>query len=353
MSRLLIYGANGYTGHLIARVARQRGVEPAPILAGRSADKVGAIARELGFDQRIFGLDDPAAVRAGLADVDVVVHCAGPFSRTSKPMVDACLATGTHYLDITGEMAVFEEVAKRDADAKEAGVMLLPGAGFDVVPTDCTAVFLKGKLPSATHLELAFNRLGGGVSHGTATTAVENLHMGNYVRRSGVLTPDDQVRTRRIDYGEPGEKLSVAIPWGDVSTAWHSTEIPNITVWMPATRAMILGMKAARKAGRLLSSAPFQKAVKKLVDMRPAGPTDAERARGTTFIWGEARDERSGQRVESRLKTPEGYTLTADAALHIAGKVLAGDHPPGFQTPGKAYGADLVLELPGVTRRRP
>jgi short subunit dehydrogenase-like uncharacterized protein len=82
----------------------------------------------------------------------------------------------------------------------------------------------------------------------------------------------------------------------------------------------------------------------------PAGPTDAERARGRCLLWGEAADEQGG-RVVTRMETPEGYTLTALSSLAIVGRVLAGDAPPGFQTPSLAYGPDFVLTIPGVTRR--
>lgn len=147
----MVYGANGYTGRLIAELAVQRGERP--ILAGRSHEKVEPIAAALGLEHRAFDLSQ---ARAHLEDVDAVVHCAGPFAHTSTAMVDACLRTRTHYLDITGEIDVFESIGLRDIDARKAGIVLLPGAGFDVVPTDCLAAILKNALPSATHLDLAF-----------------------------------------------------------------------------------------------------------------------------------------------------------------------------------------------------
>ncbi|MCB0159791.1 MAG: saccharopine dehydrogenase NADP-binding domain-containing protein, partial [Caldilineaceae bacterium] len=185
-SQWMIYGANGYTGALTARMAVAQGLRP--VLAGRNADAVEALAAELGLDARVFDLTDPAAVDAGLAEMAVVLHCAGPFTRTSKPMADACLRTGVHYLDITGEINVFETLAARDDEAKQAGVMLLPGAGFDVVPTDCLAAHLHRRLPTATRLVLAFQALSD-VSHGTATTVIEQMGQGRggMVRRDGQL----------------------------------------------------------------------------------------------------------------------------------------------------------------------
>src|SRR5437870_5810350 len=179
MTDFLIYGANGYTGSLIARAAVARGHRPA--LAGRNAEALAALARELGLERRTFPLDKPAAVEEGIEGVRVVLHCAGPFARTFQPMADACLRRRAHYLDITGEVAVFEALASRTAEARAAGVMLLPGAGFDVVPTDCLAAHLKRRLPSATDLALGFSSLGR-ISRGTATTIVENIHRGGLVR---------------------------------------------------------------------------------------------------------------------------------------------------------------------------
>ncbi len=171
-ANLLLYGANGYTGDLIARLAVNQGLRP--ILAARNSQKVALLATELGLEYRAFALDD-MAIDSALADIAVVLHCAGPFSQTSAPMVAGCLRSQAHYLDITGEISVFEEVAAQDSRAKTAGVMLLPGVGFDVVPSDCLAAHLKRRLPSATQLAIGFQALGR-VSRGTATTMVEGQH---------------------------------------------------------------------------------------------------------------------------------------------------------------------------------
>ena len=186
MPAWLIYGANGYTGGILAREAACRGLRP--ILAGRNGPAVSVLAAELGLDHRVFNLDDPAALARGIEDPAVVLHCAGPFSRTAKPMADACLHAGVHYLDITGEIPVYEALAARDSDAKARGVMLLPGVGFDVVPTDCLAAYLKRRLPSATRLSLAFHSIGPAqLPPGTANTFVEMVPYGTKVRRNGRL----------------------------------------------------------------------------------------------------------------------------------------------------------------------
>jgi short subunit dehydrogenase-like uncharacterized protein len=341
----LIYGANGYTGELVVRRAVERGHRP--LLGGRS-EAVKALARSLELEARVFPLDDVAATQNALRGVGAVVHCAGPFSRTSRPMAEACLQTRVHYLDITGEIGVFETLAARDTEARAAGILLLPGAGFDVVPSDCLAAHLKARLPSARRLTLAFAPHGG-VSRGTATTMVENMHRGGLVRRGGALTPVPAAwKNRTIDFGR-GPRKAMTIPWGDVSTAFHSTGIPDIEVYMAAPRTLRWGLRVARPFLPWLAAAPIQSYLKGRVRSGPPGPTPEARARGFCLLWGEAEDDRGG-RVLSRMRTPEGYTFTAHAAVACVERVLDGGAPFGFQTPSRAFGKDMVLSIDGVTR---
>ena len=345
-SAWMIYGANGYTGELIAREAAQRGLKP--ILAGRNRTGVEALAAELGCESRIFGLDDPTAIAACLKDCAAVLHCAGPFSHTAKPMIDACLLAHTHYLDITGEIAVFEMAATYDAVAKMANVMVLPGVGFDVVPTDCLAAYLKSQLPTATYLVLALRGLGT-MSRGTTLTGLEGMATGGIVRRDGKLIPVPTAwKTRHIDFGNArGPVATITLPWGDVSAAYYTTGIPNIEVYMafkPWSRRVI---KLSRYFSWLLGSPPIQSYFKSQVRLMPRGATAEQRARSNSYVWGEVRDDH-GRVVTGRIKTPDGYTLTVLTALTIVEKVLGGRHPIGFQTPAKAYGSDLIFTIPGV-----
>ena len=346
MSTFLLYGANGYTGRLIAREAVVRGLRP--VLAGRNAEAIEKLARELGLEHRIFSLDDAAATRAGLEGVKAVLHCAGPFAHTAQPMVDACLEKRVHYLDITGEISVFEALAARDTEAMAAGILLLPGAGFDVVPSDCLAAHLHRRLPAAKHLTLAFRGIGR-YSRGTATTIVENLHRGGAVRRGGVLASVPAAwRTREIDFGQ-GPTLAVTIPWGDVSTAYRSTGIGDIEVYTAMTRWQLRMMRLSRSLGWLLRTSRVQNFLKRRIQSGPPGPSDEERARGRTYLWGEVEDG-SGRRMVSRLRGPEGYAFTVLTTLAAITRVLADDAPAGFQTPSLAYGPDFVLEVAGVER---
>jgi len=343
---ILIYGAYGYTGRLIVELAVSRGLSP--IVAGRSEASLQPLAEHTGLELRAFELSDPEALRGALAGVGAVLHCAGPFVHTHKAMVDACIATGTHYLDITGEVEVFEALARRDAEARAAGVLLLPGVGFDVVPSDCLAVYLAQALPEASRLTLAFVGLGQ-ISHGTARTVAENLGSGSAVREQGRLRVIPQGSRRRIvDFGALRCETT-AIAWGDLSTAYRSTGIPNIEVYMGMPRSQLRGLGVVRMLAPVLASRPVQALLRARIDASITGPDAAERAAGRAHLWGEALAA-DGRSVSARLHTPDGYALTADAAVTIASRVVAGEGGVGFQTPALAFGPDLVLELEGVER---
>jgi len=346
---ILIYGATGYTGGLIAREAASRGLPV--VLAGRRPGAVRAVADPLGRPSRAFSLDDAGRIAAGLAGVSAVLHCAGPFSRTAGPMADACLRQGVHYLDITGEIVVFEALAARSAEAARAGVVLLPGVGFDVVPSDSLAAHLARRLPSATHLELAI-AFRGGLSRGTATTMLEAMSRGEgtIVRRAGRLeTRPPGSLTREVDFGR-GPRQTTAASWGDVAAAYYSTGIPNITVFMALGGAKRRALRWATPLAAMLRWPGAAWLARKVIGLGPAGPDETDRARGSCLLWGRAADG-DGREVVSRMRTPEGYAFTVTTALWAAERVMAGDVTPGFHTPSTAFGADVALEFAGVERQ--
>ncbi|GLS44727.1 saccharopine dehydrogenase family protein [Methylobacterium brachythecii] len=347
MSTFLIYGATGYTGRLCAEHAVARGLRP--VLAGRSAEAVRRFAEGLGLEWRAFGLDDPKAVRDGLAGMTAVLHAAGPFSATALPMVEACLATAAHYVDITGEIDVFEALAARSGNAEAAGVMLLPGAGFDVVPSDCLAAHTAARLPGATHLHLS---IGGfqGISRGTAKTMLEGVAYGTRVRRGGRIVGIADTPRASADFGS-GPRPTIGLGWGDVATAWHATGIPNIDVFFEASPALARAAAMPRILKRLLAADLSQRWVKRGIERRlPPGPTPEARLRSECLFLAEAWDAQ-GRRVATRMRTPEGYTLTASTAVEIARRSAAGQARPGYQTPATAYGTDFILSFEGVERR--
>jgi short subunit dehydrogenase-like uncharacterized protein len=336
---LLVYGAYGYTGELIAEEAVDRGVET--VVAGRNEVRTEHLGRRLDCESRSFGVGEAPD---HLEDVDAVLNCAGPFVDTYEPMVEACLETGTDYLDITGELSVFEAVAERDREAEQADVCLLPGVGFDVVPTDCLAGHLHDRLPGATDLALGFDP-SGSVSKGTLASAIEHAGQGGKVRRNGdVVDVPSAHRSRRIDFGR-GERNAVAIPWGDVSTAYYTTGIGNVEVYTAMPKAAERALRLGRPVLPLLEVEPVKRTLQSVAQLTVSGPSARQRERGACYVWGEATDGETT--VTSRLKTPETYALTVDAATTAAERVLEGDQV-GFETPAAAFTPEFVLELDGV-----
>ncbi|MBY8881121.1 saccharopine dehydrogenase family protein [Actinacidiphila acidipaludis] len=332
----LLYGATGYTGRLIARRALARGMRP--VLAARNAAKLVPFAAELGLEHRVFGLGESAAIRRGLTGVDAVAHCAGPFVRTALPMAQACVETGTAYIDITGEIDVFESLHALGPRAAAAGVPLLPGAGFDVVPTDCVAALLARRLPDATQLDLAF-LVGGGTSPGTARTALAGAADGGRIRAGGEIRTVP-VGSRQVRAAFPsGARTVVSVPWGDVSTAYHSTGIPDITTYtaVPAP---------ALAASRVLRVRPLRGALAGLAGKVVRGPGERALNGSRSEVWGRARDA-AGNTVSATLSGPNPYSMTADSVLRIIERLA--ELPTGFRTPSMALGADFAGTLDGVT----
>ncbi len=345
MKQWMVYGANGYTGRLIAEEATRRGL--APILAGRNEKAVRELAETLGLPWRVFDLDNVEAVRRGLAEVSLVLHCAGPFSATSRPMVDACMAVAADYLDITGEIGVFESVHGRTEAIAAAGITAIPGVGFDVVPSDCLAAMLKEAHPDADTLKLAMKWVKGRYSPGTAKTMVEGLAEGGCIRRDGRLQRVPSAwKVADIPFQADKSSLAVTIPWGDVSTAYYSTGIPDIEFYMGTWPAQVRQMKLSRYLGPVLGLRPVQNFFKKQVEKRITGPDAHARDQGHILLWGEASGK--GRAVAMRMRCPEGYKTTVLTALEAVGRVLEGGISKGALTPSKAFGAAFAAGIDGV-----
>jgi short subunit dehydrogenase-like uncharacterized protein len=348
MKKILIYGSYGYTGQLIVERAIQQGLRP--ILAGRDEEKLGAQARQYNLEYRAFALDETSKLDSALREADAVLHCAGPFVHTFRQMAEACLRTKRHYVDISGEILGFEALAEMDARAKEAGVMLLPGGGFDVVPSDCLAAYLKQRLPSARQLRLYIRGVGMGASRGTAKSAVENMQRGGMIRKDGKLVQVPPAwSVREQDFGHGPSKV-VSIGWGDVSTAYYSTGIPNIETYFAFLNSYINVLRSMRVIGPLLYNRPVKNFLKFLIDtFTEPGPREENRKKGSAILIGEVTGP-NGTRAVSKLISPEGYTCTALTTVEIIKRILNSDTKPGFQTPSLAYGPDFILQFKGVTR---
>ncbi len=339
----MLYGANGYTGRLIAEEAVRRGEKP--VLAGRRAEAVEELARQLGLPHRVFALEGDVARH--LEGIGAVLHAAGPFSATSAPMLEACLAAQAHYLDITGEIAVFEACRARGKDGAARGVAILPGVGFDVVPSDCLAAMLAKELPGADVLELAI-KFSGPASGGTSKTALEGAAKGGAIRVGGkIRRVPPAYATIEVPFRDK-RRLAVSIPWGDVSTAYTSTKIPDITVYMSATRGAVTAMKLARPFMPLMNVGAVRGLVQRFIPKSGEGPSEEHRKTARSQLWGRVMKRSTGKQVSGTLITPEGYALTATTSVEAVRRLLAdGSGRSGYLTPSLAFGADFITQFVG------
>jgi short subunit dehydrogenase-like uncharacterized protein len=343
----ILYGANGYTGRCIAEECARKGVRP--LLAGRNSSAIAELADRLGFEQRVFGLDDPHKLRENIRVAKLILNCAGPFSATAQPLMEACLAEGVHYLDITGEIDVIEVAAALDARAKSAGVLLMPAVGFDVVPSDCLAKTLAQKLPDADRLELAF-AAGGSVSPGTAKTMLEGAGQGGRARINGRIERVPVAwKTREIPFRE-GPQTATTIPWGDVASAYYSTRIPNIEVYTVVPHQQIVLMRRFGWLMPVLAIGPVRSLLKRRIEKRVPGPSVASREKTRSSLWGCVRNPQ-GRSIEGTLTTPNGYTLTVMTAIAAVERLLQSPPRPGFSTPSLAFGAEFIMTFAGCDLR--
>jgi short subunit dehydrogenase-like uncharacterized protein len=340
-SSWMLYGANGYTGNLILREAIKRGMKP--VLAGRNREALEKLGSTWNLEFRVFDLTDPKVICENITGMKAVLHSAGPFSATSRPMVNACVNEGVHYLDITGEIDVFESILCRDKEAKKHGVVLMPGVGFDVVPSDCLAVELASRMPEANELEIAFQG-STKVSPGTLKTMLEHFPSGSKVRRNGKIKTIRSGSLSKLIPFPNRSSWSAAIPWGDVSTAFHSTGIPNITVYGPMSRPI---SKVAATLAPLVARPTVKRLLQDLIVKRVKGPSDEDLRHGRVSFWACVRDE-GGREISGVLEVPDGYLLTSQAALAALEKVLDGEIGPGAWTPAKALGPRFVTTLPNT-----
>ena len=347
MKTFLIYGSYGYTGQLIVEQTIKEGLRP--LLAGRDESRLRVQANKYQLEYRAFKLSEMAKLDSALNEVDAVLHCAGPFVHTFSQMAEACLRTKKHYVDISGEIPGFEAIAAMDGQAQQAGIMMMPGGGFDVAPTDCLAAHLKQRLPSATNLRLFLRGVGAGVSRGTAKSAIENMQRQGMIRKDGKLTQVPPVwKSLMQDFGR-GPVRVISVGWGDVSTAYYSTGIPNIETYIAFPQVLINFMYDMRTIGPLFYNRVAKTILKSIMHLYPPGPSEARRMKAFATMIGEVTDDQ-GYRAVSKLRTREGYTFTAQVTVEIMKRILNHEYKIGFQTPSNAYGANFVLQFEGVTR---
>ena len=343
-TRILLYGAYGYTGRLTAELAAARKFDV--VLAGRNKDALAELGARLRLPTRAVGLHDVQRLSEALEDIICVVHMAGPFAITSAPMLSACLATRTNYVDVTGEIEVFEALWLRKQEILRAGITAVPGAGFDVVPTDCLAGYVASKLAHPVSLVIALRGLES-ASQGTLRTAIRQVSKPILCRRGGAIVTLDDPSVRWIDFGSGGEPC-FPVSWGDVATGFDSTGVGNITVYFRRTRLFRSANLLGKLFGRLLGSRIGQKGLAAIVHSLPEGPSQSERITHRSTIWAEATDPLWSS-YTATLSTPDPYDFTANSSLEIALRIRSLP-ATGLMTPSQAFGADFVLALPGCSR---
>ncbi|SHM45931.1 Uncharacterized conserved protein [Sphingobium sp. YR657] len=314
MTKLMIYGAAGYTGRMVSTNAKAHELDF--VIAGRpqDEDRLAALAADLGVDFRLFAVDDQGGAGTALEDIGVLLNCAGPFMRTAEPLMRACIANGVHYLDIAAELDSYRLAEALDAEAVAAGVMLLPGSGGSVAMLGSLASHAAKRVAAPRKLSIALH-VAGGFSRGSAVSASENLTTETLHRVAGTLVARSPEEVRAFDFGNgPATSFPVTLP--DLITIWRATGIPDIETFVHVT-------EGAFPEGDLAAM--------------PDGPTleqrEAHRYHAAVEVVGE-----DGTVVRSVLDTVNGYTFTTIAAAEAARRVLGGEVRAGFQTPAGLFG---------------
>ncbi len=338
---LILYGANGYTGRRLAPALAQAGV--AVTLAGRDAAAVRAVAEPLGLGWRAADLRDAEGLARLLQGATAVLHAAGPFAQTAAPMLDACLRTGAHYLDLGGEWPVFADLMARDAEARAAGVMVMPGVGLTITATDCLMALAKQRHPETVKLRLGISKAQV-ISRGSVGTAASLLSAGAVVRRGGALVsvPAGSL-ARAFDFGD-GLREATAMSWADVVTGEVSTGVGDIEVYSELGLGQRLSNRASGLAMSVTGAVAWRATGQALAAAWPQGPADHARSAAQFVMVAEAIDPWRRSRF-LRMRTGDGYGVSVATATAAALRTLRGDTPPGFQTPSKVFGPDFILGL--------
>jgi short subunit dehydrogenase-like uncharacterized protein len=349
-AKWILYGAYGYTGELILQEAISKGLKP--IISGRREAPLIELSQKFGCEYQCVDLSDSPALEKMLEGKALVVHAAGPFAFTAEPMMKACLKMGVHYLDITGEIEVFKLAHELNTQAQSASVMLLPGCGYDIVPSDCLAAKLKASHPETSALDLVIGGVGGGSSKGTALSAVNGMGNGSTIRQDGELKQIPFGKIQRKYPANGKTRFATSIPWGDVFTAYYSTGVSDIRVFLDWPESKKFMLTVMRYLEPLTKADWIKGLLKKRIEKNLQPPTESQRKKAKTIVWGEAIDKSGKPLGHARLTMPEGYTLTASTAVLIAQKVLSENWKAGFQTPSLAYGKDLINEIEGVQEQQ-
>jgi len=344
--RVALLGATGYTGKLITDAAASYGISL--MLLGRSQQKLRALSDRVGYPFQTVSVSSESALQESLRNVDVMINAAGPFSATAQLVVEACLATNTHYLDLTGEIPVFDTLFSYHKQANKQGIMVMPGVGFAVVASDCLAAYVASQLPDAMMLNIGVSR-SDIFSRGSARTMLELFDNGVLVRRNGMLEKIPVASLEHyFDFGL-GRRPALAVSWPDVFTAYHTTGISNISTYFEVGAMERSAAMYGRYAGWTLKLPFARQAMQLQLSLLPEGPSQQCRDIRHRVVVAEA-VAADGTCFRCRLTTPEAYTFSALSTLEIAKRVINGEYRCGFQTPAGVYGPELLQAIPGVYR---
>lgn len=342
---LLIYGVTGYTGHLIIKEALAKGI--AFTIAGRNAEKIQSLAVEFNLPSLSFGLDDQAVIIRNIRPFSLVLNVAGPYSYTTKPMAEACLEAGVHYVDLCGELDLLDWFHSQHDRALEKKVALVGGAGFNHTPTNCVAGKLHEFMPDATHLELAVHLGGGSISHGTMSSMILLLGESGTFRKNGILQSEPLGKKRQtIDFGV-GIKNCISIPWGDINASWYSTKISNIRTYTSASFLAWLLLKGQFLLNPVLRSTWFRKQLQHWADRKFTGPSHSEIKLIKTRIYGKVWND-SGQEKELLVECAESYIFSARSAIKIVQRMMENPGICGYKTPAQILNFEDFMSITGT-----
>jgi len=338
---LILYGANGYTGRSLASALAQAGV--ALTLAGRDPAAIRAVAEPLGLAWAAVDLRDGEGLARLLQGATAVLHAAGPFAQTAAPMLAACLRTGVHYLDLGGEWPVFADLMARDAQARAAEIMVMPGIGLTITATDGLMALAKQRHPDTVKLRLGISKAQV-ISRGSVGAAAGLLAPGAVVRRDGALVsiPAGSL-ARAFDFGA-GLREATAMSWADVVTGEFSTGVRDIEVYSELGLGQRLSNRASGMAMSVTGAGAWRAAGQALAAAWPHGPAEDAQAAAQFVMVAEAIDPWRRSRF-LRMRTGDGYSVSVATATAAALRALRGDVTPGFQTPSRVFGPDFILGL--------
>jgi len=320
-NKLLIYGASGYTGKIIAARAKQLNIDFE--IAGREPDKTRRLAEELAVDYHIFDVDTEYAWTKALEGKTVLINAAGPFKFTAEQAMKACLNAGVHYLDISAELDTYRLAQSLDKEAHEVGIQLISGAGL-FVSYDALVVHLSKLVAEPQYLKVGFRHYGG-FSRGSVLSSKNIADLGILIRRNGEIIYNPDPQSKMFSFGQE-EVECIPTPLGGIILSYKSTGVPNIeeffSLKLPAIQLQDLTSENL-----------------------PDGPTKEERAAGRNGISAEL-TSKDGKVVKAYVDAPSGYDLTPLSVVAVAHRILNGDFKVGYQSPGSAYGEDIINDIP-------